>query len=105
MHRTLIALAAVVALGYVSAATNASAAHRQGADRSNGDVRRPDTQRPDVPWLATPVAVMSPDMAVATALDRFTMGRRTTDRSMTAAPATTLSTADAAAMAFRLSAV
>jgi hypothetical protein len=72
---------------------------------ATADVRRPDMHRADIPWLATPVAVMSPDTAAAIALERFTMDRSTTGRSITAALVTTLSTVVAPAMAFRLSAV
>jgi hypothetical protein len=72
---------------------------------ATADMRRPDMQRAHIPWLVTPVAIMLPDTAAATALDRVTMDRSTTGRSMTVAPATTLSTAGALATAFRLSAV
>ena len=106
IYRTLIGLAAVVTLGCVSAPTNALAADHQGGNRGNGG--RAAAVHASGGHL---MASYSGGGHVARygcstpALHRFTMDRSTTGRSITAAPATTLSTADAPAMAFHLSTV
>ena len=97
LHKTLIALAAAVALGCLPMATTALAAHASWWH----------TQ-----WLATPVADMLPDPAAVMLPDPAavdTAAATSMGRSTTAAPATAtaraMATVDALAMAFPLSAV
>ena len=91
LHKTLVTLAAAVALGCVPVATNALAAshpsnHANATHAAAGHV----TGRHSMAGYVR--GVMLPDTGAATAMERSTM-----DRSMTAALATATATATATA--------